>query len=63
MEKTFEIVIVVTTSEEVGKGDFHIQNHGMIDGFELSRNARLGDITGKFYLKQASIKSIKEVKR
>jgi hypothetical protein len=48
--KKFELTITLSTTSDIKEEDFTLDNHDVIDGFELSRTNRLGDTTSDFHL-------------
>jgi hypothetical protein len=58
----FKLTIVVDTTEDFDPKDFTLQESDVIDGFELSRNDELGDVTSEFHLKHAYITNVEPIK-
>lgn len=60
--KTYEITIILKTDNKVTVADINLLPDDVIDGFTLSRNNRLGDITEKFHFESAYIDKISQLK-
>ena len=59
--KEFKLTIVVHTEDDFDKSDFVLQQHDVIDGFELTRTTDDDDITSDFKLKDAYIEKTEEI--
>jgi hypothetical protein len=59
----FLVSLLVETSAKVKQDDIDIQNDDVFDGFTISRNDRLGDITSNFHLNSFSHVEVQKIKK
>jgi hypothetical protein len=57
----FLVSVLLETSARVRESDFDVQSDDVIDGFTISRNDRLGDITENFYLSDFSNVDVRKI--
>ncbi len=59
----FLVSVLLETSARVRESDIDVQSDDVIDGFSISRNDRLGDITENFHLNSFSHVEVQKIKK
>jgi len=62
MVKKFKLSIVVETNEGMSEDDFLVVGDDVIDGFNITRTDRLGDIVSEFHMTGAYLKEVRQIK-
>lgn len=60
--RKFKIEMVIVVSDFFNEDDLNIQPDSVIDGFQITRTERLGDLTSQFHMTDIESLEVEEIK-